>query len=57
LHTAAFHDDNTQLSNLLIKHRASVDGKVDGGKTAMELAIEQWNNQVAEQLKQFVGSK
>nr|WP_121615445.1 ankyrin repeat domain-containing protein [Virgibacillus halodenitrificans] len=57
LHTAAFHDDNTQLINLLIKHGASVDAKVDGGKTAMELAIEQGNNQVAEQLKQFVGSK
>ncbi len=57
LHTAAFHDDNTQLINLLIRHGASVDAKVDGGKTAMELAIEQGNNQVAEQLKQFVDSK
>jgi len=57
LHTAAFHNDNTQLINLLIKHGASVDAKINGGKTAMELAIEQKNNEVAEQLKQFMDRK
>jgi len=54
LHTAAYHDDNTQLIDLLIKHGASVDAKVDEGKTALELAVDQENNQVAEQLKQFM---
>ena len=57
LHTAAFHDDNLQLINLLIKHGASVDAKIDGGKTAIELAIEQKNNEVVEQLKQFMDRK
>ena len=54
LHTAAFHDNSMELIRLLIKHGASVHAKVDGGKTAMELAIEQGNNQVAEQLRYYV---
>ena len=54
LHTAAFHDDNAQLIRLLIKYGAPVDAKAEGGKTAMELAIDKGNNQVAEQLRQYI---
>lgn len=54
LHTAAFHDNNTQLISLLIKYGADVDAKVEGGKTALELAVDQGNNQVAEQLRKLL---
>lgn len=53
LHTAAFHDDNKELISLLIKYGASVHAKVDGGKTAMDIAIEQGNRKVAEQLQLY----
>nr|WP_039042324.1 ankyrin repeat domain-containing protein [Sporosarcina sp. ZBG7A] len=55
LHTAAFHDDNTELISLLITHGASAHARLDNGVTAMELAIEQGNNKVAEQLRSYVG--
>ncbi|WP_370452961.1 ankyrin repeat domain-containing protein [Sporosarcina sp. BI001-red] len=53
LHTAAFHEDNTELISLLIQHGASVHATKDNGKTAMELAIEQGNRNVVEQLRHY----
>ncbi|UTR12595.1 ankyrin repeat domain-containing protein [Evansella sp. LMS18] len=51
LHTAAYHADNPELIKLLIDHRALVNVKVAGGKTALELAEEQGNKQAAELLR------
>lgn len=52
VHAAAFHDDNQEIINLLIAHGANVNAKVEGGKTALSLAIEQGNHQVADLLRQ-----
>jgi uncharacterized protein len=52
LHTAAFHDDNKEIISLLIEHGANVNAKVQGGKTALTIAIEEGNNQVADLLIQ-----
>jgi ankyrin repeat protein len=55
LHTAAFHDDNTRIIGLLIEHGAHVNDKVEGGKTALAIALERGNRQVAELLRQNGG--
>ncbi|WP_127530401.1 ankyrin repeat domain-containing protein [Paenibacillus kobensis] len=52
LHTAAFHDDNMELIRLLIEHGADVNAKQEGGLTALSIAIEQGNHNVAELLRQ-----
>jgi ankyrin repeat protein len=52
LHTAAFHDDNMELIRLLIEHGAIVNAKVEGGQSALALAIEKGNSNVAELLSQ-----
>lgn len=51
LHTAAFHDDNIEIINLLIEHGAEVNAKVEGGKTALDLALENGNQKIAELLR------
>ncbi|REE92900.1 ankyrin repeat protein [Paenibacillus taihuensis] len=51
LHTAAFHDDNLELISLLIEHGAEVNAKIEGGVTALALAVEQGNDKVAELLR------
>jgi uncharacterized protein len=53
LHTAAFHENNADLIHLLMKYGASVHAKVEGGKTALELAVAQGHEQVAEQLRSY----
>jgi ankyrin repeat protein len=52
LHTAAFHDDNIELIRLLIEHGADVNARIEGGDTAMSIAIKQGNTNVAEFLRQ-----
>ncbi|MGM9987927.1 MAG: ankyrin repeat domain-containing protein [Bacillaceae bacterium] len=51
LHTAAFHDDNTEIIRLLFEYGADVNKKVEDGQTALELAVERGYHQVAEQLR------
>src|SRR5690606_24749043 len=53
LHTAAFHDDNVDLIRLLIAHGADINAAVEGGATALSLAIQQGNHNVAELLRQM----
>ncbi|MWC27707.1 ankyrin repeat domain-containing protein [Paenibacillus sp. MMS18-CY102] len=52
LHSAAFHDDNVEMIRLLIEHGADVNARVEGGETALSLAIQQGNPNVAELLRQ-----
>jgi ankyrin repeat protein len=52
LHTAAFHDDNIELIRLLLEHGANVNAKIEGGDTAMSVAIKQGNTNVVEFLRQ-----
>lgn len=54
LHTAAFHEENTDLIHLLMEYGASVTAKVEGGKTALELAEAQGNVKIAEQLQGYL---
>lgn len=53
LHTAAFHEDNPELIDLLIEYGASVNARIDGGKTAIEIAKEQGNDKVVEKLHRY----
>ncbi|MCR8644615.1 ankyrin repeat domain-containing protein [Paenibacillus sp. N1-5-1-14] len=53
LHTAAFHDDNVEIIRLLIEHGADVQAHAEGGVTALTLATEQGNHQVAELLREY----
>ncbi|SEN98526.1 Ankyrin repeat-containing protein [Mesobacillus persicus] len=53
LHSAAYHLDNVQLISLLIENGAPVNAKVDGGKTALEIALEREHQQIAELLGEF----
>lgn len=53
LHTAAFHKNNADIIDLLMGYGASVDAKIEEGKTALELAEEQGHENVAEQLRSY----
>ncbi|MBD3919478.1 ankyrin repeat domain-containing protein [Paenibacillus sp. PR3] len=53
VHTAAFHDDNLDIIRLLVDHGADVNAKVEGGDSALALAVQQGNNRVVELLRQL----
>ncbi|NGQ95142.1 ankyrin repeat domain-containing protein [Brevibacillus sp. SYP-B805] len=57
LHTAAFHDDNCEIIRLLIEHGVPVNAQAAGGKTALALAIEKGNHNVAQLLRQHGASE
>ncbi|TYP72078.1 ankyrin repeat domain-containing protein [Paenibacillus methanolicus] len=51
LHTAAFHDDNAELIELLREHGADVEARIEGGVDAGALAKERGNLRVAAALE------
>ncbi|MFC4099140.1 ankyrin repeat domain-containing protein [Paenibacillus xanthanilyticus] len=47
LHTAAFHDDNAELVQLLMEHGADAGASIEGGEDAVSLAKARGNLRVA----------
>ena len=52
LHSAAFHDDQEELIALLLKHGARVNARQEGRESALELAVAQGNDRVAQLLRE-----
>lgn len=52
LHSAAFHDDQEELIALLLKHGAQVNARQEGKESALELAVAQGNDRVAQLLRE-----
>lgn len=50
LHAAAFHDDQEELIALLLMYGAQVNARQEGKESALELAIAQGNDRVAQLL-------
>ncbi|WP_340003594.1 ankyrin repeat domain-containing protein [Paenibacillus sp. FSL K6-0276] len=48
LHSAAFHADNVEMIRLLIEHGADIHAKIEGGESALAVAIQQGNHNVKE---------
>jgi ankyrin repeat protein len=48
LHSAAFHTDNVELIRLLIEHGADIYAQIEGGESALAVAIQQGNHKVKE---------
>lgn len=57
LHTAAYHMDDPDLIELLLKYGAPIQAKTVDGKTALSLAVERGHGKTAERLMRLGQAK